>query len=171
LTSEHPIYVKQLFLISSVVFIVLFFLIFGAVKSGALESFNEANDASPAIRLYSSNQQKVGDIFSKYGVYGGVLFGILSLVLMKIIGLFLGKLKDKLLVKQLLALAPFALILIVFGHICIFEPRSSLIANAIIYFISFPLFYTSLILTLAIGIWAAFPLIKPLIGKGSSHGK
>ena len=159
---------KRYYLLASGLFAVLFTVVFIFGKGYFVEEYNAANSESATINLYSSSQEKIADGFSSYGMLVGVLIAFITLGIMKLANMLLGKLSEKLITKQVISIASISLMLIFWGNIALFEPRNTVLANGIIFFIAYPLFYGALATIVLLIAHAIYPKVMT---KRSTHEK
>ncbi len=157
-----------------ILFVILFAVVFFYNKTAAEESYNQANQASPAIRNYMTSTEEVKSVISKYGIIIGLIFAIISYVLVKVLQFILGIMNlDKLKIVNLLVLLCFSAILLAFGiQLAFLESRFTPIGNGVIFYVGYPLFYSALIMTIVVilsGIFALKNMIKSLFAKETSH--
>lgn len=132
-------------------------------KESAKKEYFQSNNASLAIRNYGmGSATSVETIFIKYGLFMGIGVGliimILSYILYGILALVrLTKFKLTNLILNFLAY----LFMLIFGFELVFlENRYTTLANAIIAYIGYPLFYTSIIVLIFITTFIVLSIIK-----------
>ncbi len=109
---------------------------------------------SDAITDFAGAHEGMQGIFSKYGLFAGVIFGILTLIVLliahSILSLF--SLTNSPITNPILCMLAFACWLGFAIQLVYFEPHFTNIANAIIFFLGKPLLYSSAVtILLAIG--------------------
>lgn len=113
-----------------------------------------------APNITDIDNQKILDIFTKYARFCGIVFGLLSLVIMYVLYVFrrifrLHKNRFSVPIIMILSLLPW----LVFGYQLVFrEPRYTTLGRAIISFFGEPMFYTSIAL---VGLSVLWLLILP----------
>jgi len=108
---------------------------------------------SDAITDFAGAHQSMEIIFSKYGLFAGVIFGILTLIVLLIVHsiLSLFKLTNAPITNPILCILAFAGWFGFAIQLVYFEPHFTNIANAIIFFLGKPLLYSSAITLLLAG--------------------
>jgi len=159
---------KAFLIILFILFSILYLVIFNISKDAMQKNYDAANQKVLAIKNFGG--ASVADITKyslQFGPYIGFIFGIIALIVMLILSFITGiiKLNKFKATNIIVALVTFILLLWLGTQLAFFEKGNIAIANAIIYYIGVPLFYTALTTTILLAITLGIILSMPKKGE------